>query len=53
VDSAPIGRDAAPIGLLADVKVTSWPLSVFVSYGGAINGHSTAQALSGGVRFVW
>ncbi len=53
VTSAPIGRDAALVGLLADVKVASWPMSVFAGYGGAINGSSDAQALSVGVHFIW
>lgn len=53
VTSAPIGRDAALIGLLADVKVASWPMSVFAGYGGAINGSSDAQALNVGVHFIW
>lgn len=53
VESAPIGKDSALLGLMADIKVKSWPVALFASYGGAINGSSAAQSLSGGVRFVW
>jgi subtilase-type serine protease len=53
LNSAPIGRDAALVGLGADVKVASWPMAVFAGYGGAINGSSNAQSFNAGVRFVW
>jgi uncharacterized protein with beta-barrel porin domain len=53
LNSAPIGRDAALIGLGADVKVASWPMVMFVGYGGALNGSSNAQSFNAGVRFAW
>ena len=53
LNSAPIGRDAALVGLGTDIKVASWPMAVFASYGGAINGSSNAQSFNAGVRFVW
>jgi outer membrane autotransporter protein len=53
LNSAPIGRDAALVGLGADIKVASWPVTVFAGYGGAINGSSNAQSFNAGVRFVW
>jgi subtilase-type serine protease len=52
LNSAPIGRDAALIGLGADVKVASWPMVMFVGYGGALNGSSNAQSFNAGVRFA-
>ena len=51
--SAPIGRDAALVGLGADIKVESWPVTMSAAYGGAINGSSNAQSLSAGVRVAW
>jgi subtilase-type serine protease len=51
--SAPIGRDAALVGLGADIKVASWPVTMFVDYGGAISGSSSAQSFNAGVRFIW
>jgi autotransporter-associated beta strand protein len=51
--SAPIGRDAAVVGLSADVKVASWPVTLFAGYGGAINRSSQAQSFSAGVRYTW
>jgi len=51
--SAPIGRDAAVVGLGADVKVASWPVTLFAGYGGAINRSSQAQSFSAGVRYTW
>jgi outer membrane autotransporter protein len=53
LNSAPIGRDAALVGLGADVQVASWPVVVFAGYGGAINASSNAQSFNAGVRFVW
>ena len=53
LNSAPIGRDAAVIGLGADIKVASWPVTLFVGYGGAINASSNAQSFNAGLRFVW
>lgn len=51
LDSAPIGRDAAVVGLATDIKVASWPLTIFLSYGGTINPSSNAQSFGVGVRF--
>jgi len=51
--SAPIGRDAALVGLGADIKVAPWPASLFAGYGGAINASSNAQSFNAGVRFTW
>ena len=53
LESAPIGRDAAVIGLGADIKVASWPVTFFAEYGGAINRNSQAQSLNAGVRYTW
>jgi outer membrane autotransporter protein len=53
LNSAPIGRDAAVVGLGADIKVKSWPVTMFVGYGGALNANSNAQSFNAGVRFVW
>jgi outer membrane autotransporter protein len=53
LNSAPIGRDAAVVGLGADVKVASWPVTMFASYGGAISGSSDAHSFDAGVRFIW
>jgi uncharacterized protein with beta-barrel porin domain len=53
VSSAPVGRDAALIGLGADIKVASWPVTIFTAYGGAINGSSNAQSFDAGVLFTW
>ena len=53
LSSAPIGRDAALVGLGADIKVASWPVAMFVDYGGAISGSSNAQSFSAGLRFSW
>jgi outer membrane autotransporter protein len=53
VSSAPLGRDAALVGLSADVNVASWPVAMFVGYGGAFSGSSNAQSFNAGVRFTW
>lgn len=53
LNSAPIGRDAALVGLSADVKVAAWPVALFAGYGGAINASSSAQSFNAGVRFTW
>jgi subtilase-type serine protease len=53
LSSAPIGRDAALVGLAADIDVASWPMAVFVGYGGAISGSSSAQSVNAGLRFIW
>jgi len=51
LNSAPIGRDAAVIGLGADIKLASWPLTVFLGYGGTVNPSSNAQSFNAGIRF--
>ena len=51
--SAPVGRDAALVGLDADINVASWPVAMFVGYGAAISGSSSAQSFNAGVRFIW
>jgi outer membrane autotransporter protein len=53
LSSAPIGRDAAVVGLGADIAVARWPVTMFAAYGGAINGSSNAQSFSAGVRVQW
>ena len=53
LNSAPIGRDAALVGLGADIKLAAWPVALFVGYGGAINASSNAQSFNAGVRFTW
>jgi outer membrane autotransporter protein len=53
LESAPIGRDAALVGLGADVKVASWPVTLFAGYGGAINGSSQVQTFNAGVRYAF
>ena len=45
LNSAPIGRDAALVGLGADIKVASWPVAMFVGYGGAFSGSSNAHVV--------
>jgi subtilase-type serine protease len=50
LSSAPIGRDAALVGLGADINVASWPVAFFVNYGGAISGGGNAQAFNAGLR---
>jgi len=53
VSSAPIGRDAALVGVDADFQVTGWPVAIFAGYGGAFNGSGTTQAFTAGLRFSW
>ena len=52
VQSAPIGRDAAVIGVRAALD-TAGPFSVYASYVGTLNGNGNAQTVSAGLRFVW
>lgn len=51
--SAPIGRNAALVGIDADIKGASWPVAMFIGYGGAFSGSSTAQSFNAGVRLIW
>ncbi len=53
LNSAPIGRDAAVVGLDADFRVAAWPVAMFVGYGGAFSASSNAQSFNAGVRFAW
>jgi outer membrane autotransporter protein len=53
VSSAPIGRDAALLGVDADFKVADWPMAIFAGYGGAFNGSGNTQAFTAGLRFNW
>ncbi len=52
VRSAPIGRDAAVVGVGATVQ-TGGPLAVFADYTGTLNGHGNVQNVTGGVRYTW
>jgi outer membrane autotransporter protein len=52
VQSAPIGRDAAVVGLRAALDMHG-PVSLYAGYAGTLNGSSTAQTVSAGIRFVW
>lgn len=53
VTSAPIGRNAALVGVDADFHVADWPVAIFAGYGGAYNGSSNTQAFTAGLRFTW
>jgi len=53
VSSAPIGRDAALVGVDADFQVSGWPVAIFAGYGGAFSGSSNTQAFTAGLRFNW
>jgi autotransporter-associated beta strand protein len=52
VESAPIGRDAALIGLGATVQ-TSGPVSLFLAYNGAFAQNANAQTITGGISVKW
>lgn len=52
VQSAPVGRDAAVIGLHAALDLNG-PLAVYASYIGTLNASSNAQTVSAGLRIVW
>ena len=52
VQSESIGRDAAVIDVRAALDMKG-PVSVYVGYAGTLNGNSTTQTVSAGVRVVW
>ena len=52
VQSASIGRDAAVIDVRAALDMKG-PVSVYAGYAGTLNGSSTTQRVSAGIRFVW
>jgi outer membrane autotransporter protein len=52
VESAPVGRDAALIGLGATLQ-TGGPVSLYLSYNGAFAQNVNAQTLTGGVSVKW
>jgi uncharacterized protein with beta-barrel porin domain len=52
VDSAPVGRDAALIGLGATLQ-TGGPVSLYLAYNGAFVQNTNAQTLTGGVSVKW
>lgn len=53
VASAPIGRNAALVGLDADFHIVDWPVALFAGYGGAYSDSSNTQAFTAGVRLSW
>jgi subtilase-type serine protease len=52
VDSPPIGRDAALIGLGATLQ-TGGPVSLYLAYNGAFAQNANTQTLTGGVSVKW
>ncbi len=52
VDSAPVGRDAALIGLGATLQ-TGGPVSLYLAYNGAFAKNANAQTLTGGISVQW
>jgi len=52
VDSAPVGRDAALIGLGATLQ-TGRPVSLYLAYNGAFAKNANAQTLTGGISVQW
>lgn len=52
ISSASVGRDAAVIGVHADLDL-SGPISVYAGYAGALYDSSAVQTVSAGLRFVW
>jgi autotransporter-associated beta strand protein len=52
VESAPIGRDAALIGLGATLQ-TGGPASFYLAYSGAFAQNANAQTVNGGVSIKW
>lgn len=51
--SAPVGRDAALIGLSADLRVPGMPLPMFAAYQGGFANGASMQSLTAGVRLAW
>ncbi len=52
VQSASVGHDAAVIGVRAALDLNG-PISVYAGYAGTLNGSSTVQTVSAGLRFIW
>jgi uncharacterized protein with beta-barrel porin domain len=52
VSSSATGRDAAIVGAGANVHLSA-PLSLYAAYRGEFRGLSSAQQVTGGLRFVW
>jgi uncharacterized protein with beta-barrel porin domain len=52
VDSAPVGRDAALIGLGVTLQ-TAGPVSLTLAYNGAFAQNANAQTITGGVSVRW
>jgi outer membrane autotransporter protein len=50
--TAPIGRDAARIGVGAGLEITP-AVSLFADYRATLAANSTAQYLTGGLRVRW
>jgi outer membrane autotransporter protein len=52
VSSSATGRDAAIVGAGADIHLSA-PVSLYAAYRGEFRGGSSAQQVTGGLRFVW
>jgi subtilase-type serine protease len=52
VQSAPIGRDAALLGLGANLQ-TGGPVSLYLAYNGAFAQNANAQTITGGLSVRW
>ena len=50
--SAPVGRDAAVIGLRAALE-SDTPVTLYAAYTGTFSGQSTAQIVTAGLRVTW
>jgi autotransporter-associated beta strand protein len=53
LESAPIGRDAAVVGLAADIDIASMPGALLLRYGSTFNDSSQTQSFTVGARFSW
>lgn len=52
VQSPSVGHDAAVVALRAGLEQIG-PFSLYASYTGTLNGNSTAQTVSAGLRIIW